>query len=150
MRRFRSAVGSLRCRKGQSLVEFTLAVPIAVFLILATVEMGQHFYTRITVRHAVQEAGRYATTGQVMIDASTGLPLTRAESIKNVLAAKAIALNIDVNDITLNPSDGGGPDEIVQVSLNYTYDFGPAVSPLFFPPTMDITVSTSVKNEPVF
>jgi len=150
MRRIRGAVGSLRNRRGQSLVEFTLALPVAVFLILATVEMGQHFYTRITVRHAVQEAGRYASTGQTQIDPSTGVPLTRAESIKNVLAAKAVALNIDVNDIALNPSDGGAPDQVVRVSLVYTYNFGPAVSPLFFPPTMDITVSTSVKNEPVF
>lgn len=44
---------TLSNRRGQSLVEFVFLVPIAVFLVLASVDIGHHFYTRLTVRHAV-------------------------------------------------------------------------------------------------
>ncbi len=144
---WKSTVGN---RRGQSLIEFVLLVPIAVFLVLASVDVGYHFYTKLTVRHAVTEAGRYATTGQVLTDPLTGTPLSRAESIKQTLLAKATALRIDVAGVTLNPADGGGPDDIVSIRLDYTYNFGPALSPHFFPRTLDLDVTTVVKNEPVF
>jgi len=137
-------------RRGQSLVEFVFLIPIAVFLVLASVDVGHHFFTRLTVRHAVTEAARYAVTGQVLIDPGTGNPYTRAESIKLILQQKATALNIDVNAITLNPANGGGPDELVSIRLDYTYSFGPALSPHFFPASLALDVTTVVKNEPIF
>ena len=89
-----------RWNRGQAQVEFLIALPIAIFLTIATVDMGRHFYTRITVRHAVQEAGRFAVTGQTLTDPDTGNPMTRAESIKQTLLAKATALNIQVDHVT--------------------------------------------------
>lgn len=137
-------------RRGQSLVEFVILIPIALFLVLASIDVGHHFYTRLTVRHAVTEAARYAATGQTLTDPQSGNAMSRAESIKQVLQQRAMALNIDVNSITLNPADGGGPDEIVTIRLDYLYNFGPALSPVFFPRTMALDVTTVVKNEPVF
>ena len=139
-----------RRERGQALIEFVLAIPIAVFLIIASVEVGRHFYTRVTARHAVQEAARYAITGQQLTDPNTGAPIGRAQSITQTLQDKATALNILVTDITLNPADGGAPDQILEISLTYTYEFGPALAPLFFPQFMDITLKSTVKNEPVF
>jgi Flp pilus assembly protein TadG len=142
---------SLRRRqRGQGLIEFVVALPVAVFLLLAIVEMGLHFYTRVTARHAIQEAARYAVTGQQITDPLTGQPIGRAASIIQTLQDKATALNIDVSDISLNPPDGGGPDDVVEISLTYTYEFGPAIAPLFVSRFMDITLQTTVKNEPLF
>jgi len=140
----------LKRRRGQSLVEFAFAIPIAVFLLLSVVEMGRHFYTRATVRHAVQEASRYAITGQTLNDPQTGQPMTRAESIKQTLIQRATALNVNVADITINPPSGGLPDELVTITLNYQYQFGGGMLPSWFPSTMLISVSTTVKNEPLF
>ncbi|MEZ4415830.1 MAG: pilus assembly protein [Gemmatimonadota bacterium] len=137
-------------RRGQSLVEFAIAIPVAVFLLLSVVEVGRHFYTRATVRNAVQEAARFAITGQTLTDPATGTPLSRAESIKQVLVDRAVQLNIPVSDIVLDPSNGGGPDELVRISLTYLYQFGGGMLPSFMPTTMPITVSTTVKNEPIF
>ena len=131
MKPFRSCVSN---RRGQALVEFVLLIPIAVFLVLASIDIGHHFYTRLTVRHAVTEAARYAVTGQTLIDPNTGNPMTRAESIKKVLQDRATALQIDVAGVTLTPADGGGPDDLVTIRLDYTYNFGPALSPHFFRP----------------
>ncbi len=137
-------------RRGQSLVEFAFAIPIAVFLLLSVVEMGRHFYTRATVRHAVLEASRYAITGQTLIDPNTGQPMTRGASIKQVLIDKATSLNVDVDDITINPPGGGNPDDLVTITLDYQYQFGGGMLPSWFPSTMLISVSTTVKNEPLF
>jgi len=125
------------------------ALPVAIFLILATVEMGTHFYTRITVRHAVNEAARYAVTGQNLVD-DQGNAVPRAQSIKQILIDKATALNITTANVTLDPADGGGPDDLVRIQLDYVYNFGPALSPIFFPKNLALQVTTVVKNEPVF
>lgn len=139
-----------RRRRGQSLVEFAFAIPVAIFLLLAVIETGRHFYTRVTVRNAVQEAARFAITGQTLLDPATGNPMTRAASIKQVLVDRATALNVPVADIVLDPVDGGAPDQLVRISLTYLYMFGAGMLPSFMPSTMPITVSTTVKNEPVF
>lgn len=141
---------TLKNRRGQALVEFIFLIPVAIFLVLASIEVGHHFYTKLTVRHAVTEAARYAITGQIAIDPNTGNPLTRAESIVKTLTDKANGLPIDVTNVTLNPADGGGPDQLVSIRLDYIYNFGPALSPHFFPRTLALDVTTVVKNEPVF
>ncbi|MEJ2336397.1 MAG: hypothetical protein P8Y26_12310 [Gemmatimonadales bacterium] len=52
--------------------------------------------------------------------------------------------------IVIIPADGGAPEEVVQVGVQYTYDFwfqpmGDLLSPL-----EDIVVTTAMRNEPAF
>ena len=51
------------------------------------------------------------------------------------------------DSIVVDPSDGGGPEEIVTVSASFTYRFFlPGLEDVL--PSVDFTVRTAMKNEP--
>lgn len=137
----------LRSTSGQGLVEFALVMPVVLFLVFGVFEFGRYYYTRLTLQHAVAEAARFAVTGNVLPD-SLGNPLSRAESIRRVIASSASTLNVDVDRILLSPEDGGGPGDIVQVSAVFTFRFvAPGWSQLARAGIADIYASTAMKNE---
>ncbi len=126
-------------------------MPLVIILLSGIFEFSRHFYTRLTLRHAVAEAARFAVTGSQRTDPETGDPIGRAESIVQVIVERAHALDVDVAGIQINPPDGGGPGDVVQISARYRYTF--VLSPIarvFGPGHIDFTVATVVKNEPVF
>ncbi len=53
-----------RRRRGQTLAEFSLTLPILLILTFGTIEFGRVFQAWVTVQNAAREATRYATTGQ--------------------------------------------------------------------------------------
>jgi Flp pilus assembly protein TadG len=141
----------VRCRRGQALVEFALATSILMLLLIGITEFSRHYYARLSARHAVSEAARFAITGQVLNDPDTGVPMTRAESIVHVINRTASTLPLVAEGIVLNPADGGGPSDVVQIRATYRFFF--MDSPLvraFAPLSVAFTVATTVKNEPVF
>jgi hypothetical protein len=142
--------GRNRNARGSVAVEFLFAIPIVLFLVFGIFELGRHYYTRLTLRHAVAEAARFAVTGRTLDDPDTGNPMSRAESIQYVIQRSASRLGVDIAQIAIVPPDGGAPEEVVQVGVQYDYDFwfepmGDLLSPL-----EDIVVTTAMKNEPVF
>ena len=137
-------------QRGSVIVEFLFAVPLVLFLLFGILEVGRHYYTRLTLRHAVAEAARFAVTGRSLDDPETGAPLSRAASIERVMVESAVDLGVDVAQITIVPPDGGGPGQLVQVGVEYEYDFlfqpmGALLSPL-----REIVVTTAMRNEPAF
>ena len=137
--------------RGQSLIEFVLVAPVLLVLLAGVFDFGRHFFTRLTLRHAVAEAARFAVTGNQLIDPDTGQPMTRAESILDVIVDKAGDLNVDVNGIRITPPDGGAPGDVVQISASYRDHFVMAPVIRFFSTGyVDFTVATVVRNEPVF
>ena len=94
--------------RGSVAVEFLFAIPIVLFLFFGIFELGRHYYTRLTLRHAVAEAARFAVTGRTLDDPNTGNPMTRAESIQLVIQRSAQNLGVDVAQIVIIPADGGG------------------------------------------
>lgn len=140
-----------RDRSGQALVEFTLAVPVLMLLFVGIFEFSRHYYTRLTIRHAVTEAARFAATGQQLTDPDSGETMTRAESIVAVMQRGTAGLALDVDRIVIDPPDGGGPDEVVRIQATYRFEFlGAAIIRQFAPPFVEFTVATTIKNEPVF
>ena len=142
--------GRGRWQSGAVLVEFLFAIPIVLFLSFGIFEIGRHYYTRLTLRQAVAEAARFAVTGRTLDDPDTGDPLTRAESIQLVIQQSARNLGVDIAQIVIIPADGGAPQEVVQVRVQYEYQFlftpiGNLLSPL-----KNIVVTTAMKNEPAF
>jgi len=136
----------LRRNHGSALVEFALVLPLLVSLMFGMFEFGRLSLSRLTAKHAVAEAARYAVTGRLMTDPETGEPIDRAESIRKIVRDNveplAIAYSIDVE-----PPDGGGPDELVTVSASFTYRyFLPGLEDVL--PPVDFTVRTAMKNEP--
>lgn len=139
----------LRDSLGQSAVEFLFAIPVVLLLLSGIFEFGRHYYTRLTIRHAVSDAARFAVTGNLRSDPETGEPMTRAQSIEAVLRQRAGDLRVGVTDLTIAPADGGGPGEVVTISATYRYTF--VLTPIarfFGPGYVDFTTATSVINEP--
>jgi hypothetical protein len=151
LRRLGKTRGFRRGERGQTLVEFVLVVPVLLLLLAGIFDFGRHFFTRLTLRHAVAEAARFAVTGNQLIDPGSGEPMTRAQSIIEVIVDKAGDLNVDLNGLQITPPDGGGPGDVVQISATYRDHFVMAPVMRFFSTGyVDFTVATVVRNEPVF
>ncbi len=136
----------LRGSHGSALVEFALVVPVLLLLMFAIFEFGRIGLSQLTAKHAVAEATRYAVTGRQRTDPQTGEPIARAESIRQILRETAGPLAI-ADSIVIDPADGGGPDELVTVSVSFTYNyFLPGLKNVL--PPVDFTVRTAMKNEP--
>ena len=138
-----------RCTRGSALVEMAFVTPLLLVVFSAVFEFGRMFHTRLTARHAVIEATRYAVTGNQRSDPDTGDPIDRATSIKQVLAERAYTLPVVPDAVVITPADGGGPEEVVTVTLTYTYDYAmPGFMDVL--PAMQFTVAASMRNEPYF
>lgn len=138
-------------RRGQALVEFVVSILVLMVLLLGVFEFGRHYYTRLTVRHAVADAARFGTTGRHLADPDSGDSLTRAESIVWLIRQRVARLGLEEVSIRLDPADGGGPSEVVRIEAHYRFSFnGSALLRAFAPATLDFTASTTVRNEPVF
>jgi hypothetical protein len=142
-----SATGRLlRGSHGSGLVEFALVLPLIASLIFGIFEFGRLGLSHLTAQHAVAEATRYAVTGRTRTDPETGEPIARIESIRQVIRESVGPLAI-ADSIVVDPPDGGGPDEIVTVSVSFTYRyFLPGLKDVL--PPVDFTVRTAMKNEP--
>lgn len=136
-------------RMGQALVEFALAVPVLLFVIFSIFEVGFYFYAKVTVRHSVLEATRFAVTGNKLI--VNGDTLSRADAIIYIIQSKAQNIQVELNGIQVDPPGGGGPEELVRITATYRYVFSLPFIEAFFPEgSTDFTVSTVMKNEPFF
>ncbi len=136
----------LRKGDGASLVEVALILPLLLLLFFGIFEFGRQFYVRLTVRHAVAEATRYAVTGNQLLDPETLEPIGRVESITRVLRENAGPLQIGSEHVTIDPPDGGGPEDVVTVTVTYRYEYSlPGFDRL---PPSQFTVTTAMRNEP--
>jgi hypothetical protein len=123
-------------------------MPVILFLFFGVFEFGRFFYTRLTLQHAVAEATRFAITGNVLSD-SLGDPMSRAQSIISVITLNAQTLDVDVDRVVIDPSDAGGPGDVVRISAEFTFDFiVPGYAALFPDGQLNFRVSTAMKNEP--
>lgn len=153
-----SIVKFFKSKSGQSIVEFTLAAPLFFAAFYAIVEFSHLFYVRVTVQHALDEAGRYSSTGQGQ---SADKPDARLAAIKDRFCSNLTATGLSCSKLSFvvshTTSDGGsaggpgGPDDIVTVSTTFTKPlFSGAlklVDPIF-PTSVTMTLSTIYKNEP--
>jgi len=141
----------LRSTRGGTLAEFAVAIPLVMLMISGIWDFGYLFYSRLTIQHAVHEATRFAVTGRTLDDPDTGDPLTRVESIREVIEEQAANLTLDLDRLEIEPPDGGGPSQVVTVRAGFSYHFlTPLISHFFPGDTYDFTVQTSMKNEPFF
>jgi len=137
----------VRSQSGQGLVEFTLVLPLLLVLFFSIIEFSLFFYTRISLRHVVRESARFAVTGNVLTD-TTGTPMTRAQSVEQMILAGAPGIDLTPDNISMIPADGGGPGEVVRISVRYTYIAKLPPFRLFFPDgRVVMNVATVTKNE---
>lgn len=128
-----------------------MAFPVFVMLFFGIYEFSRYYSTRMQVRGAVSEGIRFAVTGNQLADPSTGDLMERAISIRQTILNRVGYLGVTAGDITLNPADGGGPEEIVTVTLDYDHRVAtPLMRQIFETGALDFTISNSMRNEPFF
>lgn len=137
----------LHAKSGQALVEFTLVLPLLLLLFFSIIEFGLYFYTRISLRHVVRESARFAVTGNVLPD-SAGQPMSRAKSVETMILTGAPGIHLAASNITMTPSDGGAPGQVVRINVTYAYTAKLPPFALIFPHgRLMINVATVTKNE---
>ena len=125
-------------------------IPMVLLLFMGIFEVSSYFYTRLTLRHSVMEASRFAVTGSRVADEASGDTLSRAASIAEIYRRAAPTVPVDLERLTIDPPDGGQPGEIVTVAATYSYDFSLPLVDQFFPDGLEFTVTTAMRNEPSF
>ncbi len=140
---------SIRCTRGSALIEMALVTPMLLMLFASVFEFGRMFHTRLTARHAVIEATRFAVTGNQLTDTESGDLLDRASSIRRIVAERAYTLPVTPESIVIDPADGGGPEDVVRITLTYTYDYSlPGFMDVL--PHMRFSVAAAMRNEPFY
>lgn len=131
------------------MIETALVLPMLLVVMSGVFEFGRMFHTRLTARHAVIEATRYAVTGNFLTDPETGDPIDRATSIRKIMMERAYTLPIKPEAIIIDPADGGGPEDVVRITLQYSYEYAmPGFMDVL--PDMRFSVAAAMRNEPYF
>ena len=85
-------------RRGQSMVEFALILPIFILLLVGIFDLGRAVYAYNTINNAAREAGRLAIVDQTVAD------------IQARAAAQGVSLGIDPADVDVDfYLTSGGP-----------------------------------------
>ena len=144
-------------------MEFALVALLLFALLFTIMDLGIMFYVNLTMQHAVREGTRYAVTGQSNLGTdrrSALIQKIRDSSVglydKNLHVPKDPQINVitpsqvTFSNYTGTPTTGnpGQPNDIIVVSLTYTW---PLVTPIlkrFFPNgRYTFTVKSTMKNE---
>lgn len=102
-----------RAHRGQSLLEFALAIPLLLFLLMAFIDLGRAVITYSQLSNAAREGTRYA------IVHSVGTPTDQNEVIQFVKDRCVMLTQADVN-VNLLP-----PDEKHKITIIVTYSYIP-------------------------
>jgi Flp pilus assembly protein TadG len=149
---------SIKCQRGQAVVELTFSFLIFMTIFYAIIEFSHLLYTKVSLQNALREAGRYMVTGRTGQDVN-GNNIPRDQMIHDVFCANVFAVGIPCPNIGSNFQftcldgtgcpPGGGPDQTVMVTLTLSK---PALIPFFsqFFPTGGFLfqLHTTWRNEP--
>ncbi len=129
-----SGMSLARDRKGQGLVEFSLVMPLLLFLLLGIAEFGRAWMTRNILTGASREAVRIAA-----VQGGTSSALARAN---NILSSAGIS------GASVNLSDDGVAYGTCTVTVSYAF---PVTVAGFLPGisggTVLLSTSTSMRKE---
>ena len=98
----------VKLSKGQSMVEFALALPILLLVIFGLLEVGRAVFMYAAVTNASREAVRYATAYGV--NESDVLHYQNCAEIRNTARRVAFLMPLEDEDITIEYDTGPDPD----------------------------------------
>lgn len=118
----------LRNENGQSFVEFTIILPIALVLILGVVDLGKATSYWLDSSHLANEAARYAVVNSCPDGPPCAVPLV--QQIKNQAETSQLQSDVQVCVKYLDPLPGVTPPDgdgsvghRLQVTVKSTYNF---------------------------
>lgn len=127
-----------RERRGQTLVEFALILPIFILVLVGIFDFGRAVYAYNTISNASREAVRIG-----IVDQNIGL--LQAEAVKAAVSLGAVPGDVDVAFLTPDLSGActspAGIGCVVEITVHYQYNAAtPIVSNLVG--TIDMTSTT--------
>jgi Flp pilus assembly protein TadG len=155
----------MRAKKnGQTTVEFALAALLLFSMLFAIVDFAFLFYVNLTMQHAVREGTRYAVTGQKpqpgsdrraeliqkIKDSSNGLYDKNLHVPKDPTISVITPDKVTFTNYTGTPTvgDPGKPNDMIVVSLTYTWRLlTPILRPFFPGGNYTFTVKSTMANE---
>jgi len=138
--------------KGQTAVEFAMVSIIFILLLFAVMDYGWILFAQMNVQQAVDDGGRYASTGQEMKGAGSRLQSIITTVQNEIVVPGVNASNLQISSVaggSSGPGAAGGPQDTVTLTLTTTM---PLMTPLigqFFPKAgYTFTASATFRNEP--
>jgi Flp pilus assembly protein TadG len=141
---------------GQSAVEFTFCFLLFYTVLMAIVEFSLMLYTKVTLQHALSEAGRYMVTGQGM-DLTNKNPDARLEAVENRFCSNLVMTGFSCADVASHMTvtcvggctqPAGGPGQTVTLTATYTKSWLTGMFAYMLPNPITLTANTTWKNEP--
>ena len=143
-------------------MEFAMALPFFIILVIGIVEFGWYFFTQHTLQFATREGMRLALVGRTITDAS-GNPMTRQASIIQTIRDNAsIAMKVDKLMIAIYPvtndfkdpdnwqnmQNPGGPGDYMRVQTSYDHKlFTPLIGRFFNDGRIVLRAQGTYRNE---
>jgi hypothetical protein len=151
---------TLRNKRGVTLIEFALVLPIFLVLVAAILDFGLLFFVQHALQFATREGARLALVGRQLTDPG-GNPMSREASIVQTIRDKAsIAMrpgDVQVSIYPINPDfsdpggwqgrlDAGQPGSYMRVRTSY--DFAIPLMAAFVPAAhLVLKAQTTYRNE---
>jgi Flp pilus assembly protein TadG len=150
----RLATCNRRDRRGQAATELALALPIFLLVFVAVIEFSHLFYVRLTLEHALREAGRFMVTGKSVVD-SDGNPVPRCSTsamnaVEQIFQSSLLGTGSGLQSLTVTPADCGGPGQSVTLRAQFTKPFFTMMFDRIVPGGVPFDLSITWVNEPFF
>ena len=143
----------LRCSRGQSLVEFSLILPILMILVFGILDFGLGLRSYISLSNAVREGARYASVGNP-VGIESDCDGTTNDTVYGRICVATGGLNVTELDPDVSFPQGVAPGNSVVVSADYTYHFVTPIGDLIgffsggaFPSSIDLSSSANMRLE---
>jgi hypothetical protein len=135
-----------RRMKGSSVVEFAIALPIFIILVIGIIEFGWYFFVQHTLQYATREGMRLALVGRQLTDTSGNLMTREASIIQTIKEQASLAVKPETLLISIYPvktdfsdptgwelqQDAGDPGEYMRVRTRYLHKVFTPLIPHFF------------------
>jgi len=134
----------LRDERGQSFVEFTLILPMALILILGVVDLGKAISYSLDASHLANEGARYAVVNGCP-GCNPAIPTDLPNAIKNQAESLQLRNAATTHVCVSYPDRSGTKGNRLQVTFAWSYDYIP-----FLPVGnhhLDVTASSTMRIE---
>lgn len=122
-------------RKGQSMVETALVLPIILLIVIGTIEFGRILSAWMVITHASREGARMASLG------ASGL------EVEQRVDAVSDSLDLTNLTVTISPSGSLGRGDMVTVNVTYSIDLMTPFIGAVVGDTLDMDAETTMRVE---
>ena len=127
---------SVSKQKGQSLVEFTIILPILLIILLGMLEFGLVLNAYLSINNCSREGARLGVVG-----GSDG-------EIKNLIKDISPSLNTNKLNVSINPVESSRRrGESLTVTVEYSYDVITPIISVIIDDEIDLKMQTTMRIE---